>query len=112
MNPSNSPLAALLIFAFSGCGKVDQAPVPHQIVTLIAGVRGHLETCRSLLADKTLSSKEVLEFAPLGRSFVANRTFPAGASPKEIDQLTRSESELSDCIKQLEARAGIRAPAR
>ena len=86
--------------------------MPHQAVTLLAGVKGHLETCRSLLADEALSSKDVLEFAPLAKSFSTDKNVPAGAPPEAIEQLAHSQSALSDCIRDLEARAHIRPAAR
>ena len=112
MNRSNSLLAAFFVLAVSGCGQVDQATQPHQAVTLLAGVQGHLATCKSLVSGESPSSKDALEFAPLGRSFATSKDFPVGASPDVIEQLARSQSELSDCIEELEARAGIRSTAR
>ena len=112
MNRSNSLLAAFIVLAVSGCGQLDQATQPHQAVTLLVGIKGHLATCKSLVSDDSLSSKNALEFAPLGRSFATSKDFPVGASQDVIAQLARSQSELSDCIKELEARAGIRSTAR
>ena len=112
MNRSNSLLAAFFVLAVSGCGQVDQATQPHQAVTLLAGVQGHLATCKSLVSGESPSSKDALEFAPLGRSFATSKDFPAGATPDVIEQLTRDQSNLADCIDEMEARAGIRSPAR
>ena len=112
MNRSNSRLAAFLVLAASGCGQVDQANQPHQTETLLAGVQGHLATCESLIAGDSLSPKDALDFAPLGRSFATSKDIPPGTSPHMIEQLTRSQSDLSDCIEEMEARAGIRSPAR
>ena len=112
MNRSNSLLAAFIVLAVSGCGQLDQATQPHQSVTLLAGVQGHLATCKSVVAGDSLSSNDALEFAPLGRSFATDMDFPVGASPVVIEKLARSQSELSDCIEEVEARAGILSPAR
>src|SRR5687768_10431803 len=107
MNRTPLILTALTSLVLSACDGQVVTAQPHPAVTLLAGVNGHLLSCKNLIAKGSVSSKDALELGPLFDGFANDQTSTAGAPPGVPGELAQVQSELSACTGELYVRAGI-----